>query len=454
MFCPKCNASIPDDSTFCPYCGEEKLVVEADADTEEGTEPAEVPAASNKKIRIAIIVACILVVIAAIVAAFFIGRAWGKDPNAQTPAVTDTVTTPATEGEDSTADFEYFPEDYELVYPKGFDFIGTDFSQYLTIGEYKGIEVDLGSAEVTDEEVMEYIEENILSQYPSEKEVTGRAAEVGDIVYIDYSGSIDGVVFDGGTAYDQRVIIGAGQFIEGFEEGIVGMNIGETKVVDCTFPEVYQSEELAGKTAQFTMTLHSIVVEEPAVYNDLFVSENTPYTTTEELNAYLKEALSASKAEEIENSKTSMMLDAIVANADFKGLPDGIIEDYMYGEIVMCKQYAAMYGMEYSEFVPLAVGMSVEDFETSVREMSEVYVKQEFVLWSVIEAENITATEEEVEAYFPTYLANLGVDSVEALMESSGATEEEINVVVLKLVIEQKAIEFLMENTTFKFAEN
>lgn len=475
MFCPKCNASIPDGSEFCPYCGEEKLEPKTEEAETSGTEEtaetvkdSEVTKESSKAVSVAVIVVCVVAVIAAVVSAFFIGKNWSekaKETTASTSAVTEPgeTTTGDSTGKEpgettdssdvSNPDFEPFPDDYELVYPKGFDFLGTDFSEYIVLGDYKGLEVEIESATVTDEDVMEYIETYILPEYPTEKEITGRPAANGDIVYIDFSGSIDGVVFEGGTAANQRVVIGAGGFIDGFEEGIIGMNIGETKVVDCFFPENYHSEDLAGKTAQFEMTLHSIVMEESAEYSDLFVSENTPYESMEALEAYLKEALAAEKAQMVESSKTTKMLEAICANAEIKGLPDGLVEDYMYGDIMMYKQYAAMYEMEYGEFVTAAIGMTVEEFETGAREMSKSYIEQEFAIWAVVAAENIVATEEEVEAYIPEYLANLGFDSMEALIETSKATEEEIKEVVLKIVTEQKTIEFLLENTTFTVVE-
>lgn len=477
MICPKCNASIPDESQFCPYCGEEKLVVQKDEEIQneeeaveteksEETEETEVkeemegdkvikPASAGT--RAAVIIVSALVIIAAIAAAFFLGKSMSKAPSGTPAQTTQTSEVPDGEITDpgfvSNPDFKPFPDDYELVYPKGFDFLGTDFSQYVVLGEYKGLEVEIDSGKVTDEEVKDYIENYLLPSFPAETEVTGRAAEDGDIVYINYSGSIDGVVFDGGTASNQRVEIGAGGFIDGFEEGLVGMNIGDVKVVDCFFPENYHSADLAGKTAQFEMTLLSIVEEELPEYNDAFVAENTPYKTMAELEEYLKSAMESENAQSAESSKPYEMLNAICANAEFKGLPEGLVEDYMYGEIVTYKNYAASYEMDYESFLNLAAGMSVEQFETEVRTFSEEYIKQEFVLWAVINAENITVTPEEEEAHLPVYLSNLGVDSLQALIDASGATEDEIRVVIRKQVAEQKALEFLLENTTFKVVE-
>ena len=181
------------------------------------------------------------------------------------------------DGTTSTATLTYakeefvpFPDDYTVTYPNGFDYVGTDLSQYVTLGAYKGLTAaEALPAEITDADVAARIEE-VVAENPMRVEITDRAADMYDSVVIDYVGTVDGVAFDGGSDEGAETVLGMGMYVEGFEEGIIGMNVGETKKVEVTFPDDYYTE-LAGKKAEFTITLRSIYEETPAEYNDEFV---------------------------------------------------------------------------------------------------------------------------------------------------------------------------------------
>lgn len=123
---------------------------------------------------------------------------------------------------------------------------GLNVADYVTLGEYKGLEVSVEAPSVSDESVQSYID-YVLQNNPSLEEVTGRPVQEGDVVNIDYVGKIDGVAFDGGTAEGYDLEIGSGSFIDGFEDGLIGAEVGETRDVQTTFPEDYRSAEVAGK---------------------------------------------------------------------------------------------------------------------------------------------------------------------------------------------------------------
>ena len=236
MYCPKCQKDLPADSTFCPYCGNEKLTEKAETAEEQAaieTQTAAVPAseaepAAPKKSGKGVVIGllCVLVVLAAIAAAFAIGSYIGRG---NAPAETGT-TDMAQTGE--PVDEDLFPDEYTTAYPDGFDYASADLSKHVTLGKYKGVTVTLTlSSEITDADVQSYIQE-MMTYYATEQDVTDRSAALGDTVVIDFVGTMDGVAFSGGTADDQTLILGEGGYIDGFEDGIVGMNIGETKTID------------------------------------------------------------------------------------------------------------------------------------------------------------------------------------------------------------------------------
>ena len=179
---------------------------------------------------------------------------------------------------------------------------------YVTLGEYKGVEVTLDEPEVTDEYLdgyIEYVQQNNAVSTP----VTDRAVEMGDVVNIDYVGKIDGVAFDGGSAQGSDLTIGSGQFIDGFEDGCIGMKVGETKDVEATFPDPYKNNpDLAGKVAVFTVTVNSISVEEIPELTDEYVQSLSleGCTNVEEYRAYVYDVLLEQQQESYESDKADL----------------------------------------------------------------------------------------------------------------------------------------------------
>ena len=164
------------------------------------------------------------------------------------------------------------------------------YKDYVTLGEYKGLELTMIKTEVTDDMVDEEIE-YFLEDNATYTEITDRGAEEDDTVNIDYTGTIDGEEFEDGSAEDFELVIGEGYLLDDLESGLVGMSAGETKEISLTFPEDYYDETVAGKDAVFTVTLNSISIEEIPEYTDEFVASVTDYSTTAEHTEALKEEL-------------------------------------------------------------------------------------------------------------------------------------------------------------------
>ena len=175
----------------------------------------------------------------------------GKKQKEETTADSTTDTSETTEAT------EYTPA--EQNWPDGFDYASINLAEYVKLGKYKGLTVTLTtSSEITDADVKKYIED-VRTQHSRSVEITDRGAKDGDELVIDYEGTLDGVAFEGGTATGVTLTLGAGGWIDGFEEGMVGMQVGEVKTIDATFPNPYKNnEDLAGKTVQFKITLPSI----------------------------------------------------------------------------------------------------------------------------------------------------------------------------------------------------
>lgn len=377
-----------------------------------------------------------------------------------TEAVTEedvTTEAPATTDAPEEKNPNLFPDDYEIKYPDGFDYVEADLSGHVSLGQYKGMTVEYTEPEkITDTAVEEYIL-SLLISYGESVEVTDRAAQLGDTVVVDYSGSLNGEVFDGGTATNQTIEIGAGGYIDGFEEGIIGMQIGETKVVDCTFPDPYQNNpDLAGKVTQFEFTLHSISAPVIPELTDAFVSENFAdrnLTTVAELEADVRKSLEAEREYNIANTKRTNILEAVSRTSTINSYPEGLVEDSIFSQLDYIKQYAAMYGMNYEDFVLSAIGQSAEEYEAAIRAEAETYVALEMTIFSIAKVENIVASDVQIATETAAYLTEAGHSDVAEFCTEMGITEEFFANYIEYNVIVNNVMEFLMENTTFIVAE-
>ncbi len=480
MYCPKCEKDLSADATFCPYCGNEKLIEKveptpeaepetveveateaeaveteapvAEAPVAEATEPASAPAGKPKNGKGAVIaVLCVLAVLAAIAAAFAVGYMVSREAADQPDETVTTTDAPVTTA--PATDAELFPDDYTATYPDGFSYADTDISQYVTLGKYKGLTATITtSSEVTDAEVKAYIEQ-LLAQYSTTQAVTGRPAAMGDSVVIDFVGTMDGVAFDGGTASDQSLTLGEGGYIDGFEDGIVGMNIGETKTIDVTFPESYHKTDLAGKPAQFAITLDSIEESVLPEYNDAFVREKFEYDTIPEFENDVKAMLVEERAYDVLAEKQEAVYGIAVDNATVKGYPEGLVEDYMKTQIDYVKSYAEIYNMSYGDLTEQVLGMSAAAYEAEVRTSAEEAIKQEMVVYAIAQAENITAPEEELRKAQDYYLEYYGVETVAEMCEMLGVTETYFANTINFSVVYAEVMDFLVENATFNGAK-
>lgn len=314
----------------------------------------------------------------------------GKEADADTAesqsseAAAETESTEETAAEEAAAIKEYGEDAYVD---------GIDLADYVTLGEYMGIEVSVDAPAVTDEYVQSYIEYVLQSNLIS-TEVTDRPVETGDIVNIDYEGKIDGVAFEGGTDQGHDLEIGSGSFIDGFEDGLIGAKIGETLDVKVTFPEDYRNAEVAGKDAVFTVTVNSIHTESLPVLTDEFVQGlEVECDTVEEFEQYVYDLLMEDEQATHDANAQLLILDAVKANCEFKELPEAIVTRYYDRIRENMNYYASMYGYDLETF--LAANGSSED---EIKQNAEEAAKEILVMKAIAEAEGLEVTEDEMEA--------------------------------------------------------
>lgn len=373
----------------------------------------------------------------------------GKKQEEETTADSTTDTSETTEATEAT---EYTPA--EQNWPDGFDYASINLAEYVKLGKYKGVTVTLTtSSEITDADVKKYIED-VRTQHSRSVEITDRGAKDGDELVIDYEGTLDGVAFEGGTATGVTLTLGAGGWIDGFEEGMVGMQVGEVKTIDATFPNPYKNnEDLAGKTVQFKITLHSITETVIPEYNDTFVRENFDYATMAEYEAYVRKTLAEQRQDEIAVEKQSATVAVAVDNAEVLQYPEGVVEDYMAQQIDYVRYYATMYGMSYEDFVSAALGMDAAAYEAEVRKSAEQSVKEELVIWAIAEAENFTISEERRAEELKSLLAYYDYEDLASMCEAYGFSEDYMNRTMTYSIYYVDVLDMLVENATFTGAK-
>ena len=204
---------------------------------------------------------------------------------------------------DNTEGTETVAETETEVIPSSAD-ITYDAGDYVSLGDYMNMEVTLDKDyQVTDDMVKNYVNNNVIANYPYYVESDKTVVENGDVANIDYEGLLDGEAFDGGTAQDYDLEIGSGSFIDGFEDGLIGKKIGDTVDLNLTFPKDYSSTDLAGKEVVFTVKINS-VKRAPKLTDELAAEiSNNEYKTAEAYNNYIKEDLENTKKENHNNKK-------------------------------------------------------------------------------------------------------------------------------------------------------
>ena len=309
----------------------------------------------------------------------------------------------------------------------------------VTLGEYKGVEVKREHTLVTEDEVNAEIEKERNKQ-AAEVSVDNRAVAEGDTVNLDYSGSVDGVKFAGGTAEAQTLKIGSHTFIPGFEEQMVGMNIGEEKDLEVTFPEEYHAKELAGKKAVFHVKVNGITETQLPALDDDFAKDISEFDTLDEYKADVRAKLEAQAAERDNNAFTNAVIEKVMENATVE-IPEAMVERQIDSMVRNFEARLAQQGLKLADFIKYT-GQDEKSFRNQYREQAEKSVRANLVLEAVENAENFEATEEEIDAEIVKFAGQIGQD-VENLKKNLTEGDREY---FKADVIRDKAVKFLCDN--------
>lgn len=316
-----------------------------------------------------------------------------------------------------------------------------DYSTYVELGEYKGIEVTVDYTEITEDDVTKQIETNLANAATTE-EVTDRAIEDGDIVKLDYEGSVEGEVFEGGTATDASLTIGSGRFIDDFEEQLIGHKIGDAVEVNVTFPEDYSpNPDLAGKDAKFDVLIKGISIKKTPKLTDKWVAKNTDYTTVDEYKEGVKADLEAAALESDLNQKTAAVLSKIVENSTIKGYPQDEIDAYVKELSSYVDYLASLFGADRATVLTTYYQMTEEEFEEESLTAAKDVVGRQMICKLIAEKENITLTDEEYNKAALELAANYQIKTVEEFETQYGKD------VIYETILLEKVLDFITEQS-------
>ncbi|WP_405724974.1 trigger factor [Anaerotignum sp.] len=311
----------------------------------------------------------------------------------------------------------------------------------VTLGQYKGLEVEKVSAEVTDTDLMLELEK-VQRQNARKVEVTDRAAQMGDIANIDYLGSVDGVPFDGGKAEGHELELGSHSFIEGFEDAIVGHNIGEEFDINVTFPEAYHAPELAGKPAVFAIKLNALTAKELPELNDAFAEDVSEFSTLDEYKADILAKLATEKTERAKQLQGDKLLDAAVANCTME-VPQVMYDNKIDSMMREFEENIVRQGLSMDIYYQY-MGTDEATIRETFKDTSMKSVDARLMLEAIAKAENLVISDEELDAEVCKYGESYGIDGktmLEMIQEDDKeALKQDMLVRAAMKVIEDTAV--------------
>lgn len=313
----------------------------------------------------------------------------------------------------------------------------------VTLGQYTGIEVEKIEVEVTEDEVNAELEK-VREQNSRTIPVEDRPIKDGDIAVIDFEGFVDGVAFEGGKGENHNLTIGSHSFIDTFEEQLIGKNINEEVEVNVTFPEEYHAEELKGKPAMFKVLIKEIKEKELPELDDDFAQDVSEFDTFDEYKEDVKAKLTQTKEQEAKNKKEEAVVKAIAQNAQME-IPEAMIETQaaqMADDFARRMQSQGLSMEQYYQFT----GLNAQKFIEQMKPQAEQRIQNRLVLEAVAKAENMTASDEDVEKEIENMASmyQMEVDKLKELISDEEKTQMKQDICV------QKAVEFVVEKAVEK----
>lgn len=339
--------------------------------------------------------------------------------------------------------------DYPEVSVKNLSKEGVEWVATITLmpevelGKYDGLEVKKDKVSVTEKEVEAKLKD-LQEKQARYVDVTDRPAKMGDLVNIDFAGSIDGVAFDGGTAKDYELELGSHSFISGFEEQVVGMKVDEQKDVKVEFPKEYHAKNLAGKPAVFAVKLLTIREKQVPEIDDKFASDVSEFNTLDELKKDTKEKIKSEKEADAERAFENKLVEEVVKNSKVD-VPKVMVTNQIARNIEDMKRSLAMQGLSYEMYLGY-IGLTDEQFRKSREEDTEKQIKTTLVLSELVKKEGIKAEESEVEDKIKE-LAEKMKKTVDELKKTMTESQKEV---IENNIISEKVIKLLKDKNNIK----
>ncbi len=335
------------------------------------------------------------------------------------------------------------PYDYNIITMTAEDGVDMEFKvtvkPEVTLKEYKGLSAEKETVKVTKAEVE--AELNSMRERNARMiDVDDRAVKDGDIVTIDYEGFVDGVAFEGGKAENANLTIGSGQFIPGFEEAVIGHNIGEEFDINVKFPERYH-EELAGKDAVFHIVLHAVKFKELPELDDEFAKDLGEYDTVDELKKGVEADIRKRKTDDVDRAFEDAILTQLAANVE-ADIPECMFTNKAKENVDNFANRVAQQGIDLDTYL-MYMGMTKEDFEAQMRAQADNQVKLDLAVEAIIKLENLEASDEAIEAEY-TKMAEMYQIEADKLKDIVPAKD------LADQIKREAAINFVMDNAKAK----
>ncbi len=328
--------------------------------------------------------------------------------------------------------------------------IDYDVEKCVQLGDYMGLEVTLGSYDVTDADVKTHIE-SMLSSYPYYKDTDKTTVEEGDIANIDYEGLKDGVAFDGGTAQGANLEIGSDSFIDGFEDGLIGKKVGEKVALDLTFPEDYGNTELAGQAVVFNVTVNKIVEKVDMTFDtmtDKYVASNfvsQGYNTVEEMKKGVREQLESNNATNKETDTQQALFEKLRETCKVE-VPQDLMDARVKEYKEQMKANVEANGMTMEDYYT-QMGATEDDYNAQVQQMIQQSLENQLLLEAIAKKENIESDEEGYAEYKKSIVADFGYENEEALINQYGEDY------VKNAYVSDKTMDILIDNAKISYEE-
>ena len=311
--------------------------------------------------------------------------------------------------------------------------ITTDVYPEVTLGQYKGIEAPMADTTISDEQVQAELDQ--MAENVSSTETVERAAEMGDTANIDFEGFDNGVPFDGGKGEGFDLKLGSGQFVPGFEEQIVGMNAGEEKDIDITFPENYHAE-LAGKAVVFHVKLNKVSTTVAPVQDDEFAKDVSEFDTLDALKADIRAKAEENAKKQAQSAFEQACVEKVTENVTVD-MPAALVESELDNQMERFAYQLQMSGYSVEQYAKM-MGGDLSTMRNAFRPAAEKQAKVNVTLAKIVEVEGITVSEEEIEAEYAALAAQyeLEADKVKSMVPTAEIEENLKTRKAVKVIVE------------------